>query len=112
MLGHESAGVVEAVGEQVTYLRAGDHVISCISGFCGACEFCLSGRPNLCDKEGLRPDPAGPPRLHRGDQAVYQFFDLSSFAFRNDSPADRPSCSATSRTISLGRVNSAVNDRS
>jgi S-(hydroxymethyl)glutathione dehydrogenase / alcohol dehydrogenase len=55
-------------------------VISCISGFCGACRYCLSGRPNLCDHEGLRPDPADPPRLRRGDQAVYQFFDLSSFA--------------------------------
>ena len=52
VLGHESAGVVEAVGEQVTYVQPGDHVISCISGFCGACRYCLSGRPNLCDKDG------------------------------------------------------------
>jgi S-(hydroxymethyl)glutathione dehydrogenase / alcohol dehydrogenase len=80
VLGHESAGVVEAVGDQVTYLSAGDHVISCVSGFCGACRFCLSGRPNLCDKEGLSPDPAAPPRLRRGDRPVFQFMDLSSFA--------------------------------
>src|ERR1700751_5059749 len=68
VLGHESAGVVEAVGEQVTYLQPGDHVISCISGFCGACRYCLSGRPNLCDKVGLAPDPSASPRLRRGDQ--------------------------------------------
>ncbi|HEY3721965.1 MAG TPA: Zn-dependent alcohol dehydrogenase [Acidimicrobiia bacterium] len=80
VLGHESAGIVEAVGSEVSYLRPGDHVISCISGFCGTCGYCLSGRPNLCDKDGLAADPSGPPRLRRGDQSVYQFFDLSSFA--------------------------------
>ena len=53
VLGHESAGVVEAVGEQVTYVQPGDHVITCISGFCGACRYCLAGRPNLCDEGGL-----------------------------------------------------------
>jgi S-(hydroxymethyl)glutathione dehydrogenase/alcohol dehydrogenase len=39
VLGHESAGVVEAVGSQVSYVQPGDHVISCISGFCGACRY-------------------------------------------------------------------------
>ncbi len=80
VLGHESAGVVEAVGAQVTYLKPGDHVISCISGFCGVCGYCLSGRPNLCDKAGLAADPTRPARLQRGDTPIYQFFDLSSFA--------------------------------
>jgi S-(hydroxymethyl)glutathione dehydrogenase/alcohol dehydrogenase len=80
VLGHESAGVVEAVGSQVSYVQPGDHVISCISGFCGACRYCLSGRPNLCDRAGLTPDAAGPPRLRRGDQAIFQFADLASFA--------------------------------
>src|SRR6266511_2603214 len=80
VLVHESAGVVEAVGSQVSYVQPGDHVISCVSGFCGACSYCLSGRPNLCDKAGLAADPAGPPRLRRGDQPVFQFADLSSFA--------------------------------
>ena len=37
--------IVEAVGSQVSYVQPGDHVISCISGFCGACQYCLSGRP-------------------------------------------------------------------
>jgi S-(hydroxymethyl)glutathione dehydrogenase / alcohol dehydrogenase len=116
VLGHESAGVVEAVGAHVTYLRPGDHVISCISGFCGACEFCLSGRPNLCDKEGLRPDPADPPRLRRGDQPVYQFFDLSSFAeqllvhehmlvkIRPDMPLDKAALIGCGVTTGVGAV--------
>lgn len=80
VLGHESAGVVEAVGANVTYVAPGDHVITCISGFCGACGFCLSGRPNLCDKTALHPDPALGPRLTRAGEVVNQFFDLASFA--------------------------------
>ena len=48
VLGHEGAGVVEKVGKAVTYLKPGDHVISCVSVFCGSCDQCLSGHPNLC----------------------------------------------------------------
>jgi S-(hydroxymethyl)glutathione dehydrogenase/alcohol dehydrogenase len=116
VLGHESAGVVEAVGDQVTYLSPGDHVISCISGFCGACAFCLSGRPNLCDKEGLRPDAAAPPRLRRGEQVVHQFMDLSSFAeqllvhehmlvkIRPDMPLDKAALIGCGVTTGVGAV--------
>ena len=43
VLGHEAAGIVEEVGEQVTSLQAGDHVIACLSVFCGNCEQCLTG---------------------------------------------------------------------
>ncbi len=116
VLGHESAGVVEAVGSQVTYLKPGDHVISCISGFCGTCAFCLSGRPNLCDHDGLRPDPAGPPRLRRGGETVHQFFDLSSFAeqllvhenylvkIRPDMPLDKAALIGCGVTTGVGAV--------
>jgi S-(hydroxymethyl)glutathione dehydrogenase/alcohol dehydrogenase len=116
VLGHESAGVVEAVGSQVTYLQPGDHVISCISGFCGACRYCLSGRPNLCDKVGLAPDPSAPPRLRRGDQVVHQFFDLSSFAeqllvhenylvkIRPDMPLDKAALIGCGVTTGVGAV--------
>ena len=45
ILGHESAGVVEAVGDGVTYVQPGDHVITCLSAFCGSCDYCLTGRP-------------------------------------------------------------------
>ena len=48
VLGHESAGVVEAVGEDVTYVKPGDHVITCLSVFCGHCEYCLTGHLSLC----------------------------------------------------------------
>src|SRR4051812_46678247 len=58
VLGHESAGVVEAVGREVTYVAPGDHVITCISGFCGACDYCLEGRPNLCNQLAIKPDPS------------------------------------------------------
>ena len=44
-----AAGVVEAVGDQVTYVQPGDHVITCLSVFCGHCENCLSGRPSICE---------------------------------------------------------------
>ena len=79
VLDHESTSIVEAVNSEITYLQPGDHVVSCISAFCGECAYCLSGRPNLCDKIGLQSDPAT-PRLRRGDEVVNQFFDLSSFA--------------------------------
>ncbi len=58
VMGHEGAGVVEAVGSDVTYVKPGDHVISFPVAFCGQCEFCLAGRPTLCGQEGLRRAPA------------------------------------------------------
>jgi len=116
VLGHESAGIVEEVGSEVRYLQPGDHVISCISGFCGTCSYCLSGRPNLCDKEGMGPHPDGPPRLRRGDQPVSQFFDLSSFAeqllvhenmlvkIRPDMPLDKAALIGCGVTTGVGAV--------
>ena len=50
--GHEAAGIVEAVGADVTHVQPGDHVIGCLSIFCGRCAFCLSGRPVLCTGKG------------------------------------------------------------
>lgn len=43
VLGHESAGIVEAVGPDVTYVKPGDHVITCLSVFCGHCRYCTTG---------------------------------------------------------------------
>ena len=48
ILGHETAGVVEEVGSEVTDFKPGDHVIACLALFCGSCEKCLSGSPHLC----------------------------------------------------------------
>jgi len=78
--GQEGAGVVEAVGDQVVDLKPGDHVISCVSGFCGACKWCLTGRAFLCDKVGLSRSPEAPPRLTRDGDLVWPFMDLASFA--------------------------------
>src|SRR5512143_2161112 len=63
VLGHESAGVVEQVGSDVTYVKPGDHVVTCLSVFCGTCEQCLSGHPNRCRNGAVRRAPEDTPRL-------------------------------------------------
>jgi S-(hydroxymethyl)glutathione dehydrogenase/alcohol dehydrogenase len=80
VLGHESAGIVEAVGEDVTYLKPGDHVISCLSVFCGHCEFCLSGHPSICQTPEVRLPPGVAKRLTWQGKHLNQFLNLSSFA--------------------------------
>ena len=50
VLGHESAGIVAAVGSEVRYVQPGDHVITCLSVFCGHCNYCTTGRPHLCNR--------------------------------------------------------------
>jgi S-(hydroxymethyl)glutathione dehydrogenase/alcohol dehydrogenase len=78
--GHEAAGIVEAVGPDVTHVQPGDHVIGCLSIFCGRCEYCLSGRPVLCTRQGLERTPEQPPRLSWRGEPVHQFLRLSAFA--------------------------------
>jgi len=82
VLGHEGAGVVEAVGPDVTTVQRGDHVVACLSGFCGSCAQCLAGHPNLC-VGGLvtRPD-AAPPRLSQKGEPLRQFIGIASYAER------------------------------
>ncbi len=80
VLGHESAGVVEAVGDQVSYVKPGDHVISCLSVFCGHCEECLTGHMSLCQNPETRRGKDQSPRLSRDGSPVNQFLNLSSFA--------------------------------
>jgi S-(hydroxymethyl)glutathione dehydrogenase/alcohol dehydrogenase len=80
VLGHESAGVVAAVGEDVTYVAPGDHVITCVSVFCGECEQCLTGHPSLCSDPSVRRPPGAPPRLTQGEEPISQFSELGSFA--------------------------------
>ena len=117
MLGHESAGVVEAVGEDVTYVQPGDHVITCLSVFCGHCDYCLSGRTNLCAGKNLVARGFdGTPRLSMNGQPVFQFLDLSSFAehmlvhenavvkVRDDMPLDRAALIGCGVTTGVGAV--------
>ena len=102
ILGHEAAGIVEKVGKQVTYVKPGDHVIACLSVFCGYCPDCMSGHPNLCSNKAATQRAAGDkPRLSKGGQLVNQFADLSSYAekmlvhenalvkIKNEFPLDR-----------------------
>ena len=48
VLGHEFAGIVEAVGSEVTYVKPGDHVITCLSVFCGTCDNARRAGPCIC----------------------------------------------------------------
>lgn len=80
VLGHEAAGVVEAVGAEVDYVAPGDHVITCVSMSCGNCRNCMRGKPHLCAHEGLMRPPSAPPRLTRGEEPVHQFMELSCYA--------------------------------
>ncbi len=80
ILGHEGAGVVEAVGEDVTVAKPGDHVVACLSGFCGTCAQCLSGHPNLCAERYVSRGRESAARLSMGTQKVAAFADVGSFA--------------------------------
>jgi S-(hydroxymethyl)glutathione dehydrogenase / alcohol dehydrogenase len=84
VLGHEGAGVVEAVGENVTSVAPGDHVITLFSPQCGECIHCLSPKTNLClairEQQNLGYLPDGTTRLHRGDERIRHFMGTSTFA--------------------------------
>src|SRR3989440_8581467 len=80
--GHEGAGVVEAVGPDVTGVEVGDHVLTSYIPSCGRCWYCTIGRPNLCD---LRDKPRyllhdGTSRFKKGDQDIYQYLQLGTYA--------------------------------
>ena len=104
VLGHESSGIVEAVGSEVRYVKPGDHVVTCLSVFCGTCEYCTTGRPALCFNPEVKLPPGASDRL-KWDKSghVHTFMNLSSFAermlvhenaivkIRKDMPLDRAS---------------------
>ena len=102
VLGHESAGIVEQVGDGVTYVKPGDHVITCLSVFCGTCENCTTGRPMICSNTDVKMPPGQARRLEWDKpQQLHTGFNLSSFAeqmlvhenalvkIRKDMPLDR-----------------------
>lgn len=80
ILGHEAAGIVEEVGPGVTYVQPGDHVICCLSVWCGNCERCMTGSPYLCSSPEVRRAPSDPPKYTWKGQPVAQFANLSSYA--------------------------------
>ena len=80
VLGHESAGIVEQVGSDVRTVKPGDHVITCLSAFCGHCEFCLTGHMSICQTPEIKMPPGKAQRLRWKGQHLNQFLNLSSFA--------------------------------
>jgi S-(hydroxymethyl)glutathione dehydrogenase / alcohol dehydrogenase len=84
VLGHEGAGVVERVGDGVTLLAPGDHVVTLFSPQCGECIHCRSPRTNLClairDKQGQGYLPDGTARLSRAGEPIRHFMGCSTFA--------------------------------
>ena len=116
VLGHEAAGIVEEVGDGVSQLKPGDHVISCPSVFCGYCEECMSGHPSRCS---TRPPPAqacDKPRMSKDGKPVNQFADLSTYAEKmlvhenalvkiaDDMPLDRAALIGCGVTTGVGAV--------
>ena len=102
VMGHESAGVVELVGSEVTYVKPGDHVVTCLSVFCGVCENCTTGRPAICSNTDVKLPPGVARRLEWDKpEQLHTFANLSSFAeqmlvhenaivkIRKDMPLDR-----------------------
>ena len=116
VLGHESAGVVEKVGSEVQYVKPGDHVITCLSVFCGHCEFCVTGRLFSCVNPETARGSDELPRLSQKGNVIHQFYDLSSFAeqmlihehalvkVRKDFPLDRAALIGCAVTTGIGAV--------
>ena len=85
ILGHEGAGIVESIGEGVTSVAVGDHVIPCYTAQCRDCKFCNSPKTNLCCRvratqgKGVMPD--GTPRfIDKDGEPVYHFMGTSTFS--------------------------------
>jgi len=91
ILGHEGAGVIESVGDGVKSVEPGDHVIPIWRMSCGTCEYCLGGRPALCDIgtamrfTGLMPDGGTRFRNHKGD-AIRHYAGVSTFSQMSTMP--------------------------
>lgn len=115
--GHEAAGVVRAVGSEVRTVKPGDHVVSCLSAFCGHCEFCVTGRMALCLGGDTRRTRGQPPRIVRKDGSpVNQMLNLSALseqilihehacvAIDKDMPFDRAALLGCAVTTGAGTI--------
>ena len=79
--GHEAAGIVEAIGSEVRTVKPGDHVVTCLSAFCGHCEYCVTGRMSLCPGGDTRRPAGASPRITGPDGSpIAQMLNLSAFA--------------------------------
>ena len=115
VLGHESAGIVEAVGSEVSYVKKGDHVITCLSVFCGTCDNCTTGRPFICTDTSVKMLPGVAKRLSLSGKQLHTFTNLSSYAemmlvhenaivkIGNDFPSTAPRSSAAPSSPATAR---------
>ncbi len=84
ILGHEGGGIVEQIGEGVTSVQVGDHVIPLYTAECGVCKMCRSGKTNLCSAvretqgKGLMPD--GTTRFYKDGEPIYHYMGCSTFS--------------------------------
>ncbi len=120
ILGHEGAGVVVDIGKDVTSLRKGDHVIPLYTPECRQCEYCLSGKTNLCQAirvtqgQGVMPD--GSSRFSMGGKKIFHYMGTSTFAnytvvpeialakIREDAPFDKVCYIGCGVTTGIGAV--------
>ncbi len=102
---------------EVTYVKPGDHVITCLSVFCGHCEYCTTGRPFSCENPEVdRWRRARNPACRTAAQHITQWFSLGSFAeqmlvhehalvkIRKDMPLDRAALIGCGVTTGFGAV--------
>ncbi|MGE8367432.1 Zn-dependent alcohol dehydrogenase [Cupriavidus sp.] len=116
VLGHEAAGVVEQVGSEVRTVKPGDHVITCLSAYCGHCEHCLTGHLSLCVEPDTKRRESEEPRLLAKGAPMNQFLNLSAFAeqmlihehalvaIRREMPLDRAALIGCAVTTGVGAV--------
>jgi S-(hydroxymethyl)glutathione dehydrogenase/alcohol dehydrogenase len=120
ILGHEGAGIVVDIGADVTSLKKGDHVIPLYTPECRQCEYCLSGKTNLCQAirvtqgQGVMPD--GSSRFSMGGKKLFHYMGTSTFSnytvvpeialakIREDAPFDKVCYIGCGVTTGIGAV--------